>query len=112
MDGTGQMPRSTGSQPVERRPAKTALRTISPDLRVSRPTRIGPRPRYVPKAPANAVNNWGVRVSPTTPRTPEMLILSEWTLLMRLPGRIELRGFDRDIVRRDRARGTDSQPRP
>jgi len=42
--GTGQMSRSTTRHPLESSPATTAWRTISPDVRVSRPTTTVPDP--------------------------------------------------------------------
>ena len=42
--GTGHTPASTTRHPLERRPATTACRTISPDVRVSRPTTTVPAP--------------------------------------------------------------------
>ena len=43
--GTGTTPTSTGVHPTLRRPAIAACFTISPDGRVSVPTRIGPAPQ-------------------------------------------------------------------
>src|SRR5688572_14572718 len=74
--GTGQMSRSTTRQPLESSPATTACRTIAPEERVSRPTTMAPGPVYVPNACAKRTSSAGVRDSPTTPRTPEMLIFS------------------------------------
>src|ERR1051326_753553 len=62
-------------QPLDKRPAMTACLTISPEVRGSRPITIVRGPTYVPKACANRVSKVGVSESPTTPRTPEMLIL-------------------------------------
>ena len=73
--GVGHTPMSTMRLPAESRPAMTACRTISPDVRVSRPTTIRPGPMAVPNAWAKRVSRTGVSESPTTPRTPEMEIL-------------------------------------
>jgi len=81
-EGIGQMPIATGWQPAARRPEKTAFMSISPDGLASRPTTTFPLPTYVPKAAANRAASWGVKLSPTTPRTPEMLILSDNLLFM------------------------------
>ncbi len=44
---------------------------------------IVPGPTYVPNACAKRTSSVGVRLSPTTPRTPEMLILSVGMARMR-----------------------------
>src|ERR1043166_2297787 len=74
MVGTGHMPTSITRQPLDKSPATTACLTISPDVLGSRPIAIVPEPTYVPNACANRVRRVGVSESPTTPRTPEMLI--------------------------------------
>src|SRR5512139_1807581 len=74
--GVGTTPRSLTRQPLEARPATTACRTISPEVRGSRPMTTRPPPTQVPKAWAKRATSSGVRESPTTPRTPEMLIFS------------------------------------
>src|SRR5215217_6497312 len=74
--GTGHTSRSKTLHPDDRSPATTACRTISPDVRVSRPMTIVPGPTNVPNACVNLVSRVGVRDSPTTPLTPEMLIFS------------------------------------
>src|ERR1043166_949816 len=61
--------------PVERMPATTACLTISPEVLGSRPMTIVPGPACVPKACAKRVSSLGVSDWPTTPRTPDMLIL-------------------------------------
>src|SRR5512143_3221203 len=74
--GVGTTPRSLTRQPLEARPATTACRTISPDVRGSRPIATRPPPTQVPKAWAKRATSSGVSESPTTPRTPEMLVFS------------------------------------
>ena len=69
-------PRSITRQPVERRPETTAARKAVLDRRVSRPITTGPPPHHVPKAQAKFTISSGVSASPTTPRTPEVPILS------------------------------------
>ena len=66
---------STTRLPVERMPATTACFTISPEVLGSRPMTIVPDPVCVPNACAKRVRSFGVSDWPTTPRTPEMLIL-------------------------------------
>jgi len=75
---------STMRQPLDSSPAATACRTISPEVRGSRPTTTRPPPRNVPKACANLASSVGVSESPTTPRTPEMLIFSDGIARMAL----------------------------
>src|SRR5689334_19127085 len=75
MVGVGRTPTSTISQPAASKPQWTACCSISPVVRVSRPTMTSPLPTYVPNACPNCMASPGVRKSPTTPRIPETPIL-------------------------------------
>ena len=76
MVGVGQTPTSMTRQPVARRPANTASRIASREMRVSFPTTtVDPGGSQVPNACANRVMTSGVRDFPAIPRMPEMLIM-------------------------------------
>src|SRR5436305_7017213 len=77
MVGTGHIPISMMRHPLESKPAMTACLTISPEVRGSRPMTTVRWPTYVPNACAKRVSSVGVRDSPMTPRTPEILILRD-----------------------------------
>src|SRR4029453_12751165 len=85
MLGVGQIPRSITSQPAASRPARTAERIIAPEGRVSRQTRMRPRPRYVPKLSPHSTASSGGKVSPTIPRTPVIPIFSGFIRRFILP---------------------------
>src|SRR5262249_31508110 len=78
--GVGSRPTSIASQPEASRPQVTACCSIGPLDLLSRPTTTRPVPTYEPNACAKAHANAGVRKSPTTPRIPDMPILSRCSL--------------------------------
>src|SRR6185436_207773 len=74
--GVGEIPRSITSQPAASNPAIVAARTIGPEARVSRQTKIRPPSRQVPNAWENPTATSGVKVWPTMPRTPVIPIFN------------------------------------
>ncbi len=73
-------PREMTSQPMDARPASAAWTNIGPDVRASRPSTMIGRPRFpsfaqTPNAAAQRAIISGVRSVPTTPRTPDTLII-------------------------------------
>lgn len=79
----GSIPISIGVEPQESMPEKTAYLSISPEGRVSLATPISPSPMKLEKASENFKISWGVRLCPTIPLIPEMLIFKSDILKFR-----------------------------
>src|SRR5438093_4977653 len=89
--GVGSTPATTALPPAEAIPRASACSSSGPDARVSRPTKIRPRPDQSVAARPRRSTSSGVRSLPTTPRTPSVpkycrakLALTELRRLARL----------------------------
>jgi len=84
--GVVAMSRSIALTPQASSPAVTALRTMGPLVRPSRPmTTVFPAPSMVPKAAPKSHATAGVSVVPIVPRTPETPTISLSVLTASLP---------------------------
>src|SRR4051794_17915704 len=70
--GVGRTPASTALPPAEAIPVANASSSSSPLARVSRPTKMRPRPHQAAAALPSRSTRSTVSVSPTTPRTPSV----------------------------------------
>src|SRR5581483_59289 len=80
--GVGATCRSSTSHPAAVRPARTALRSMSPLGRPSRLNTMRPPAVYEPKADAKASAARGVNPAPMMPRMPETLTMSWLSVVM------------------------------
>jgi hypothetical protein len=70
--GVGSTPATTALPPADAIPLASALSSSIPDARVSRPTKMRPRPDQSVAARPRRSTRSAVRSSPTTPRTPSV----------------------------------------
>src|SRR6266436_5552159 len=70
--GVGSTPATTALPPADAIPRASACSSSGPDARVSRPTKMRPRPDHNVAARPSRSTSSGVRSLPTTPRTPSV----------------------------------------
>src|SRR3954470_11292006 len=70
--GVGRTPATTALPPADAMPCASAASSSTPDARVSRPTKMRPRPDQSVAARPRRSTSSAVRSSPTTPRTPSV----------------------------------------